>query len=591
MNRNEQWVIKTVVPEDVYTDRSEFIDFYYNAALNAIDRRTMSSVLLGQRRMGKTEIFKRVVNRLFFEQDHKDPNAAIPVYFKFPDEVIDRRDFALNYVENFIRWFAAFRADDKKLLSEPKGLQALIELIENRIEISKGFHIALDLIRAIDEDDVVLPEEKAVGLPREVSDLDDITIVMFLDEFQNTRTPPPGISVAGFYQDAVESPTCPHFVTGSALSVLADDILGKGALYGRFDYERIEPFTDYWGSALALKAANYYKAKLPEIMAPVVSDRCGGNPFYITAVIRQAAKKNRSVDDEATLNKLLAVDISAGFIYAELSEQVNRWIKYVNKYNITKWILYLAAVERGNEINLERIQKDLYERERIKVPISEIKTVLIRLSRGDLLEYKSFGNWFGKINDPILNEFLKVWGEIEIERQTPLYVEEKTVKKFKKITKRFNNYKGYLAEIYMLQILWNTQGKTLPGRFFNRKEDLEMPDRFYYIDQRHRPGAGEKMEVDIYGGAGNEKWLAESKWWDNRKVGSDVVNHLLAQAEIVKEREGEDLETLRLWLFAHDGVTGPARELMKERGILWSTRAELDGLLETARLRKLPALD
>jgi len=53
----------------------------------------MSTLLLGMRRMGKTEIFKRVVNRLFFEQDHQDPNAAIPVFYQFPDEAITRDDF------------------------------------------------------------------------------------------------------------------------------------------------------------------------------------------------------------------------------------------------------------------------------------------------------------------------------------------------------------------------------------------------------------------------------------------------------------------------------------------------------------------
>ncbi|MCP4691054.1 MAG: hypothetical protein GY859_23600, partial [Desulfobacterales bacterium] len=372
------------------------------------------------------------------------------------------------------------------------------------------------------------------------------------------------------------------------MSILADEILGRGALYGRFDFDRIEALTDYWGAELALKAARYYGADLPEWMAPVVSDRCGGNPFYITAVVRQAVKQRQRIDSEAALNQLLAIDIASGFIWGELSEQVNKWIDRLNEYGVTKWVLHLAAREEGEEIDLARVQRELRLHEQVDIPIETIKNILIKLARGDLLEYKSFGDWFGKINDPILNEFLKVWGEVEIERQTPLFVEEKTVKKFKKITQRFNNYKGYLAEIYMIRILWNSQRKTLPGRFFNREKDIEMPDRFYYIDQRHRPGAGKKMEVDIYGGAGNEKWLAESKWWDGRKVGSDVVNHLLAQAEIVKEREGEDLETLRLWLFAHDGVTGPAKELMKEHGILWSTRSELDGLLEAARLRKLP---
>ncbi len=108
--------IKTLVAEEVYTDRFEFIDYFYDCAIKAISRRSMSTALLGQRRMGKTEIFKRVVNRLFFEQDHTDPRAVVPVYYSFQDEKADPLSFALEYVENFLRWYAAFRLRDPILL-------------------------------------------------------------------------------------------------------------------------------------------------------------------------------------------------------------------------------------------------------------------------------------------------------------------------------------------------------------------------------------------------------------------------------------------------------------------------------------------
>jgi len=104
MNKN-QFAIKTLVPDEIYTDRQYFLDFFYNESLKAATRRSSSMVLLGQRRMGKTEIFKRVVNRLFFEQDHKDPNAVVPVYYKFPDIITDRWEFSIEYVENFVRWY------------------------------------------------------------------------------------------------------------------------------------------------------------------------------------------------------------------------------------------------------------------------------------------------------------------------------------------------------------------------------------------------------------------------------------------------------------------------------------------------------
>jgi thioredoxin-related protein len=78
MNQTQPWAIKTLVPEEVYTDRTDFLDYFKKAALKAKTRRTMSTVLLGQRRMGKTEIFKRVVNQQheLVEMIHQNVNMS-----------------------------------------------------------------------------------------------------------------------------------------------------------------------------------------------------------------------------------------------------------------------------------------------------------------------------------------------------------------------------------------------------------------------------------------------------------------------------------------------------------------------------------
>nr|VFK47449.1 MAG: hypothetical protein BECKTC1821D_GA0114238_104713 [Candidatus Kentron sp. TC]VFK60479.1 MAG: hypothetical protein BECKTC1821F_GA0114240_104614 [Candidatus Kentron sp. TC] len=57
-------------------------------------------------------------------------------------------------------------------------------------------------------------------------------IFKFLDEFQNTRLP-----------QAVESPTCPHFVTGSAMSILVREILGHRLLDEIDSLECVKDFT------------------------------------------------------------------------------------------------------------------------------------------------------------------------------------------------------------------------------------------------------------------------------------------------------------------------------------------------------------
>ncbi len=588
---NSPWAIPSLVPKEVYTDREEHLEYLYNAAVAAIGRRTMSTVLLGQRRMGKTEIFKRVVNRLFFEQDHRDPKAVVPVYYSFKDEPLDRWEFAIGYVENFLRWYAAFRLREPQILSTKKvDRDDLLELIRSRLDVPEGLAGALKFMGSLENKNVTIPEDEAVTLPRGVSDWDESTIVMFLDEFQNTRLPQYSFSIVGFMQEAVESPTCPHFVTGSAMSILAREILGRGSLFGRFSSEPIEPMTDYWGSQLAINAARYYRANIEKEMAPVVADRCGGNPFYITAVIRQAAKQGKQLVSEETLNEILAVDLSSGFIWAELNDQVSRWIERMNEYGITKWVLYLSALEEGDRLDLERIQRELAEREGRDVSIETIRDVLIKLSRGDLLEYMELGGWFRKVDDPILLEFLKVWGRIEVEGQDRARVQKELVRHSQTLERRIRDHLGYLAEVYMAQVLWNGQRKTLPGRFFHSEKDVTLPWRFIYIKHRTRLGAGKDMEIDVEAAAAKEHWVCESKWWHGKKVGRAEVESLVRKAEAVREAEGEGLETLKVWFSACDGFTDEAEGLMKEKGILWSTMADFDGLLNSVGLRQLPNL-
>ncbi|HEW97652.1 MAG TPA: hypothetical protein ENF37_03280 [Beggiatoa sp.] len=588
IQKTPQWAIKTLVPDEVYTDREFFLEYFFKAALKARTRRTMSTVLLGQRRMGKTEIFKRVVNRLFFEQDYRDPKAVVPVYYSFSDKVTDRWDFAEKYVENFIRWYAAFRLRDPRILLKEKiDRDELIAIVRQKIAMTEGFKSSVKFLGSLLRKNVAVPEEVALQHPRRVSDYDDSTIVVFLDEFQNLRLPQYDFDVVGYMQEAVESPTCPHFVTGSAMSILAREILGRGSLFGRFDSDPIEPLTGYWGAELTRKAAAYYQANIKEDIAPVVAERCGGNPFYITSVVRRAVKLGKDILDEQTLNTILAVDLSSGFIWNELSDQVNRWIERINEYGITKWILYLSALEEGEELDIGRIQQALKEREGKEVSIEKIREVLIKLSRGDLLEYKELGGWFGKVDDPILVEFLRVWGKIEIERQNKNDVFNALQKKYSRIKRQFHELAGYLAEVYMAQILLNARRKTLPGCYFNQESDVAMPD-FVYVALREQLGAGANTEIDVHGAAGIEQWVAESKWLHDRKVGVSEIEKLLDKA--VRVKNNLDADFVRVWFFGHDGFTKEAVEKMQEEGVLWSTRKELDELLEYVNLRRLPML-
>jgi hypothetical protein len=273
-----------------------------------------------------------------------------------------------------------------------------------------------------------------------------------------------------------------------------------------------------------------------------------------------------------------------------LNDQVSGWIARINEYNITKWVLYLSAMEEGDRIDLDRIHRQLLEKEGKDVSVDIIRDVLIKLSRGDLLDYMELGGWFRKVQDPILLEFLKVWGRIEVEGFSAHLVQKEIQQKYQSLEKKIKDQLGYLAEIYMAQILWNCQNRTLAGKWFHSDTDIIIPWHFNYIWHRTRLGAGKDMELDIEAAAGSEIWIGESKWWKDRKAGIHDVEILMNKGDLFRRKEGPGLKTLRIWFFSYSGFTEEAEEFIKENGILWSSKKELNDLLNYAGLRRLPEI-
>ncbi len=335
------------------------------------------------------------------------------------------------------------------------------------------------------------------------------------------------------------------------------------------------------------QAAKYRQVNISPELAPLVAERCGGNPFYINAIVEQAAEMGQTILTVENLNKILVVDLSSGFIWSELSDQVTRWLERINEYGITKWILYLSAIQEGEKIDLIQIQQALQERDYQTVSLEQIREVLIKLSRGDLLDYLELGNWFRKVKDPILLEFLRIWGRIEVEGRNEAEVKDELQQQYQSLRKQVGDLKGYLAEVYMAQILFNAQEQTLPGAYFHVAETVDIP-KFNYIRLRERLGPGAQTEIDLHGAAGIEQWVAESKWRPQRKASPTEIQQLLDKAEVVKRDRKATI--MRLWFFSYQGFSKSALELMSKHDIFWSTKEDLDDLLDYVKLRRLPEL-
>ena len=75
MSQKRNKSILPVLTDKLFTDREDLLERLKFEAIETRLQRTRSIVLLGHRRVGKTEVLKRLYNDLFWEQDE-----VVPIY-------------------------------------------------------------------------------------------------------------------------------------------------------------------------------------------------------------------------------------------------------------------------------------------------------------------------------------------------------------------------------------------------------------------------------------------------------------------------------------------------------------------------------
>ncbi len=208
------------VPTDEFTDREEVINVLVKRAINTPRDITLSTAIVGQRRLGKTSVMEHAYNRLFWEQDE-----VVPIYFTFEAKPTTSDEFALVYFTNFLRQYVAFRLKDGQLArldNKRIDLDKVVALAESlKPDPIANYAGAMQYRLASDNFSLHEKLEAAIYLPREVMEynrarfLPETPIFVMLDEFQDVLRinysdgKPQDAQEVGLYQWAVEGRKCP----------------------------------------------------------------------------------------------------------------------------------------------------------------------------------------------------------------------------------------------------------------------------------------------------------------------------------------------------------------------------------------------
>ena len=575
-----------VVSDEVFTDREDLLRLLKDKALAAKRGRDKSTVLIGHRRVGKTELLRRLYNRLFWEQDE-----VVPIYITFEELNLLAEEFASEYIEIFLSQYVGFKRKDAvlaarswegrteaKALIAQEGNDGLHELLHRYESVEKRGNHSQQLLTAIQG-------------PRLVSDENQEPIFVMLDEFQHVidihdregGSPNP----VGRYQTAVESRHCPHLVTGSAVTLLTKDIIGRGPLYGRFRAEYIRGLDGYYVMELAQRLSRQYGVAVTPETAGELDRRTGGNPCYLDCIFAGAQREGKHLDSMDRVNEVISYELTQGGIWAELYRQLNYYFTKINEKGVTKNIFYFASRHQDEEIDPAYIAKKMSH---WGVDEENVREVLLALSRADLIEERVAGTEFYNVKDPILREFADAWARVDVEASTWEETEREFIQRYRKATGRLSDLRGYTTELMIKFMMTRFDGREVDAKayFGASRSKAEQLRRFQWVDSRKvKLPSGPEYEIDIVGAGVPDVWFVEVKH-TQKPVGISQVRKFERACRVAAQLITG--EVITRWYVSVAGFTKQATAYLRKNGFLYSTGAQVNALLESFGLRKLPVM-
>jgi hypothetical protein len=580
------------VPADEFTDREEIIGRLTRMAALTPRDLTVSTAMVGRRRLGKTAVLEEVYNRLFWEQDQ-----VVPIYYPFEAGPVLSKEFARSYVVNFLKQYVAFRRKDHALAQaslEPGEIMPLVAAL-GEPELQKQAERFLKSLPSDPDQYFIL--ETAIHFPRQLmeshrmgafmGEMAELPLFVMLDEFQEVmriqrEDGSPGGAV-GLYQWAVEGRKCPHIVTGSAVRLITQEVLGTGALFGRFDFIEFPPLEEVYALELVDRLAHKHGVQIEEPLAGHLVARCGASPFYINCVIRRAALMQPRIDSEEAVDDLIAYELTQGRIWRDWSGQLQKYFEEINTHLIAKTILFYAAQFGDQHIEPELVAEE------VKRPREEVYRVLQQLAFAEMIDAGG-GYIFHNLKDPLLREFIKVQYQLDVAMEPFQKVYRELRRELAHWKGKYADAVGALVEARIAALMNRFDGRQVPGRLFHGEREVELP-KFNVVYDTVVKGPGKRMrQADLVGSWWSDGveslWVVEIKHWAKR-VDAGIVQEFEALSQAVGQSARVPPARVVKWLVNAGGFTQGALEALKTHGIYSSGAVEINELLRMFDIERL----
>lgn len=591
------------VDSELFTDREKILSKLWKWVTSIPLPAGYSQALLSQRRMGKTSVLERLYNRLFLEQDR-----VMPIYYRVTDWDKLLQDFVVDYYINFVKQYVAFRLKDPLLVRAPNKMETLIKCLSHADQL-KGDYILEDVegfLKSLETATRPADFHSLWGIhvstaSMRVAEWHERPMVVILDEFQemdstvywDQDSKKQGVPIGGltraFYYHCT-SRAAPMLVAGSAVTILSAKVLGKG-FPGRFGYWKLGPMSDEDGATLSLKWAARQGVETTFEMCLAISRMVGGNPEYIKCIFTSDILPSRILDLE-TVERLIEFEVTQGKIWAFWDRHFAENMERINDSDAARRIVLYIAKRAGEAITAREVERDL------DIDYQPALDRLRLLTKADIISGDIPG-WdsFQGLQDKMLYKYITLTLRGPVERvdqeQVRLDVRRDLAREIEAISADLETMRGTWsqvigrsAEIFVENVMYKFDGRTVRGALFNAEEEVRLPD-FTEVYRTRTQMPGERgYQIDVFGRAEEDGedigWAVEVRKREPKFGLPDVAKFRGALESVQREKR---LDRVVGWVFSTGGFTGEAAQELKAAGVLYSTTAELQYLLDEFHLR------
>ena len=569
---------------DLFVDREEQLDKYWDWATSIPGRHANSHALIGRRRIGKTAILSKLFNRLFYEQ-----KAVTPVFISFAEflhreEPITSYEFARHYFSGYVRCYLAFHYQEPMLIREERKLKHLHDFAEqmNDKYILEMCGIYDDLVDEPIPFDLV---QWVINFPKGTAATRDIPTAIIVDEFQIlTRVYDPIQKVhrdlTNSFQRAVETRWAPLLVSGSAVSLLVSDALG-GMLQGRFGYHHLKPLPRKYAHSLVFKLGDYWQVDVTDELAELVYKLTDGIPHSIHCLMTSDCPSRDDLPDLDAMHEILRYELSDlnGRILQHHSREFAKYSDELNHGTTTRRVMLWVTKFPDERVDAEMASSAL------GIDWETARDALEKLRWADVVNKVGMISYHGP-SDPMMRRYIEYQHSIEIDKVGPEKPFKDWEQEYNSMLGQLNSTKGELGAMYVRMVMSRFTGQEVDGAaYFNCDGRIALPN---FVTIERRGGVvtdGIPAEIDVVGEWSQGVWMVEVKYTQER-IGAKLVQDFIDRCEKFRAKTAYD-HYIR-WYFSKSGFTKEALALLKQAGILYNDWEQFRTLARSCGCLGLP---